>query len=157
MGGGWQRWRACVVGAGWGAGHSTLFSKPRLLSRTASVNEWEWPPGKRGPFGDFSVFFGSNPVRNLHRRKSCPFFFPALSDAACLGKISHRTRHVWAKSHTIGQKKGYDFSGAHSDRQQTKTAARIEGKMAPPPPACPPPRRETPAAYFFYKKSISCS
>ena len=50
-----------------------------------------------------------------------------------------RTCHVWAKSHTSGKKKGHDFSGAQSDRKQTKTAARVEGKMAPPPPACPPP------------------
>ena len=65
MGGGRQRWGACVVGAGWGVGHSTLFSKSRLLSRTGGVMKAEWPPRKRAPVGVFSVFFGSNFVRKL--------------------------------------------------------------------------------------------
>ena len=65
MGGGRQRWGACVVGAGWGVGHSTLFSKSRLLSRTGGVMKSEWPLRKRAPLGVFSVFFGSNFVRKL--------------------------------------------------------------------------------------------
>ena len=65
MGGGCQRWGACVVGAGWGIRHSSLFAKSRLLTRTDSGIESERPPGKRALWVVFFAGFGWNSVSNL--------------------------------------------------------------------------------------------
>ena len=71
MGGGWQRWGACDVGAGWGVGHNSLFSKSRPHSRTASVFKSEWRPAQNTHFGEFFSDFGFNFVRNLPCSSAC--------------------------------------------------------------------------------------
>ena len=47
---------------------------------------------------------------------------------------------IFAKSHTSGQKKGYDFSRAHSDKKADRTRSGWRGKNA----ALPPPLGEKP-------------